>query len=107
MQGGGDTAIGLMPMLNTPVYSATKAAIHTYTLVLRQQLKGTSVKVVEILPPMVDTGLNQAGREGAQARYRGISVAEYILSVIQGLESDADMLFYPTFLTLRQYLFSI
>ena len=88
------SALGLMPMLNTPVYCATKAAIHTYTLVLRQQLKGTSVKVVEIRPPMVDTGLNQAGRERAQTRYRGISVAEYIPSVIQGLESDADMLFY-------------
>ena len=88
------SALGLMPMVNMPVYCATKAAIHTYTLVLRQQLKDTSVKVVEILPPMVDTGLNKAGRDAAHSRYRGISVSEYIPTVIQGLESDADTLFH-------------
>ena len=57
------SGLGFMPMLYTPVYSATKAAIHTYTLVLRQQLKDTSVKVIEIVPPMVDTDLNKEGRD--------------------------------------------
>ena len=88
------SALGLMPMVNTPVYCATKAAMHTYSLVLRQQLKGTRLKVVEILPPMVDTDLNKAGRAHAQVRYRGISVSEYIPSVMQGLESDAEMIFH-------------
>jgi uncharacterized oxidoreductase len=88
------SALGLMPMVNMPVYCATKAAIHTYTLVLRQQLKNTPVKVVEILPPTVETGLNQAGRSAARNRYKGISVEEYIPTVIQGLESDMDMIFH-------------
>ena len=52
------SGLGFMPMQSTPIYSATKAAIHTYTLVLRQQLRDTSVRVVEIVPTMVDTGLN-------------------------------------------------
>jgi uncharacterized oxidoreductase len=88
------SALGFMPMINTPIYSATKVAIHTYTLVLRQQLSDTAVKVVEIIPPMVDTGLNKAGRDRAQLKFRGLSLSEYIPSVIRGLEKDADMIFY-------------
>jgi uncharacterized oxidoreductase len=88
------SGLGFMPMLNTPIYSATKAAVHTYTLVLRQQLKDTSVRVVEIVPPMVDTGLNKEGRDRAGLGYRGISLSEYIPTVIKGLESDVDMIFH-------------
>jgi uncharacterized oxidoreductase len=88
------SGLGFMPMLNTPVYSATKAAIHTYTLVLRQQLRDTSVRVIEIVPPMVDTGLNREGRDAAHLRLRGISLSEYIPTVIRGLENDAEIIFY-------------
>jgi uncharacterized oxidoreductase len=88
------SGLALMPMPGAPIYCATKAAIHTYSLVLRQQLKGTSVKVVEIVPPMVDTGLNKEGRDAAHLKFRGISLAEYIPTVIKGLENDADMIFY-------------
>jgi uncharacterized oxidoreductase len=88
------SGLGFMPMLDTPIYSATKAAIHTYSLVLRQQLKDTSVKVIEIVPPMVDTGLNREGRDGAHLKFRGISLSEYIPTVIKGLENDAEMIFH-------------
>jgi uncharacterized oxidoreductase len=88
------SGLGFMPMPNTPVYSATKAAIHTYSLVLRQQLKDTSVRVVEIVPPMVDSDLNKEGRNDAHLKFRGISLSEYIPTVIKGLENDTDMIFY-------------
>jgi len=88
------SGLGFMPMLDTPIYSATKAAIHTYSLVLRKQLKDTSVKVIEIVPPMVDTGLNRVGRDGAHLKFRGISLSEYIPTVIKGLENDAEMIFH-------------
>jgi uncharacterized oxidoreductase len=88
------SGLGLMPRLNTPIYSATKAAVHTYSLVLRQQLNDTSVKVIEIVPPMVDTDLNKEGRDGVHLKFRGISLSEYIPTVIKGLENDADMIFY-------------
>jgi uncharacterized oxidoreductase len=88
------SGLGFMPMVNTPIYSATKAAIHTYSLVLRQQLTDTTVKVVEIVPPMVDTGLNKAGRDRAHVKFRGVSLSDYIPTVVQGLESDADMIFH-------------
>jgi uncharacterized oxidoreductase len=88
------SGLGFMPMLKTPIYSATKAAIHTYTLVLRQQLKDTSVGVTEIIPSMVDTDLNKAGRDTAHLKFRGCSLAEYIPTVMTGLENDDEMIFY-------------
>jgi short-subunit dehydrogenase involved in D-alanine esterification of teichoic acids len=65
-----------------------------YYPVLRQQLKGTSVRVVEIVPPMVDTELNKKGRDRANIKFRGISVEKYIPNVIAGLEKDSEMIFY-------------
>ncbi len=88
------SGLGFMPMLSTPIYSATKAAIHTYTLVLRQQLRDTSVKVVEIIPSMVDTDLNKAGRDAAHLEFRGTSVSEYIPTVMTALENDVEMIFH-------------
>ncbi len=88
------SGLAFAPSINTPVYSATKAAVHTYSLVLRQQLKDTPVKVIEIVPPMVDTALNQSGRDGAQLKFRGVSLSDYIPTVIKGLEEDADTVFY-------------
>ena len=88
------SGLGFMPLLNTPIYSATKAAIHTYTLVLRHQLRDTSVRVIEIVPPMVDTGLNRKGRDAAHLKFRGINLSEYIPTVIRGLESDDEMIFH-------------
>lgn len=88
------SVLAFTPMSNTPVYNATKAAVHTYTLVLRQQLRDTPVKVIEIAPPMVDTGLNKAGRDAGGHKYRGISLAEYVPTVIEGLKTEADTIFY-------------
>jgi len=88
------SGLGFMPMVHTPVYSATKAAVHTYSLVLRKQLEGTNVKVVEIVPPMVDTGLNREGRDAAGLKYRGVGLAEYIPSVVEGLENDDETIFF-------------
>lgn len=88
------SGLGFMPMLSTPIYNATKAAVHTYSLVLRQQLKSTSVRVIEIVPPMVDTNLNKEGRDATGGRFRGISLDEYITTVVAGLEDDADIIFH-------------
>jgi uncharacterized oxidoreductase len=88
------SGLGFMPMLSTPIYCATKAAVHTYSLVLRQQLKDTAVRVVEIVPPMVDTGLNKEGRDRAGLEYRGISVDDYVPAVVEGLKGDRDMIFF-------------
>ncbi len=49
------SALAFVPKVIAPTYSATKAALHSYTQSLRHQLRGTSVRVVEIIPPRVET----------------------------------------------------
>ena len=51
------SGLAFVPMALTPTYSATKAAIHSYSESLRHQLKGTDVEVIEIAPPYVQTHL--------------------------------------------------
>jgi uncharacterized oxidoreductase len=55
------SGLSFVPVANVPVYCATKAALHSFTLSLRHQLKDTSVQVIEIIPPAVDTDLGGPG----------------------------------------------
>ena len=48
-----------LPMVKAPIYSATKAALQSWTLSLREQLKSTNVKVIDLNPPAVDTQMNE------------------------------------------------
>ncbi len=49
------SGLAFVPLPSTPTYSATKAAVHSFTESLRVQLQGTSVRVVELAPPGVQT----------------------------------------------------
>ena len=51
------SGLAFVPLNMTPTYCATKAAIHSYTQSLRYQLQNTSVEVLELVPPYVQTGL--------------------------------------------------
>ncbi len=51
------SGLAFVPLAATPTYSATKAAIHSYSQSLRHQLQGTSVEVLELAPPAVATDL--------------------------------------------------
>jgi uncharacterized oxidoreductase len=60
------SGLAFVPLPLTPTYNATKAAIHSYTQSLRVQLAGTSVQVLELVPPAVRTALmGQANDERA------------------------------------------
>jgi uncharacterized oxidoreductase len=45
----------LLPATRSPTYSATKAGLRAFTMALRRQLRGVGIRVVEVLPPLVDT----------------------------------------------------
>jgi uncharacterized oxidoreductase len=51
------SGLAFVPLAATPTYSATKAAIHSWSMALREQLKATPVEVIEIAPPYVQTEL--------------------------------------------------
>jgi uncharacterized oxidoreductase len=51
------SGLAFTPLACVPVYCATKAAIHSWSLSLRHQLRNTSVRVFEVAPPMVATEL--------------------------------------------------
>ncbi len=51
------SGLAFVPRAQAPTYCATKAAIHSYTQSLRYQLQGTSIQVVELIPPYVQTHL--------------------------------------------------
>ena len=51
------SGLAFLPMALTPTYCATKAAIHSYTLSLRHQLRATGTEVLELIPPYVATHL--------------------------------------------------
>ena len=51
------SGLAFVPLPITPVYCSTKAAIHSYTLSLRAQLRNTAIKVFELAPPLTETGM--------------------------------------------------
>ena len=58
------SALAFAPLPATPIYSATKAAIHSYTQSLRFQLEESGVEVIELMPPGVKTALSADLPEG-------------------------------------------
>lgn len=51
------SGLAFLPLPISPIYSATKSALHSYTQSLRIQLSGSGVKVFELAPPGTDTNL--------------------------------------------------
>jgi NAD(P)-dependent dehydrogenase (short-subunit alcohol dehydrogenase family) len=51
-----------VPMANMPVYCASKAGMHAFSMAIRVQLSKVGMKVFEVVPPMIDTALNPVGR---------------------------------------------
>jgi uncharacterized oxidoreductase len=55
------SGLAFTPFVIAPIYSATKAALHSFTISLRHQLSDTSIEVIEVAPPAVNTDLGGAG----------------------------------------------
>ncbi|MEM6996404.1 MAG: SDR family NAD(P)-dependent oxidoreductase [Myxococcota bacterium] len=53
------SGLAYIPFAAAPTYSATKAALHSFTQSLRHQLKDSSVQIFEVLPPVVDTPMTR------------------------------------------------
>ena len=82
------SGLGFVPIAAMPVYCATKAAVHSFTMSLRHQLKDTSVKVFEVIPPMVATELGKGVGEEEEEWNRGIPPSEVATVVLESLKKD-------------------
>jgi len=78
------SVLAYTPLANTAVYSASKAALHSYTLSQRFMLRDTSVRVQEIAPPWVNTDLIKKGDDP-----RAMPLDAFIEQTMAGLASDA------------------
>lgn len=82
------SGLAFAPMADVPVYCATKAAIHSFTLSLRHQLKTTGIRVVEMVPPIVDTGLGSGGRSEGTTSRAMMSPEDFATDALAQLEND-------------------
>lgn len=76
------SGLAFIPLVATPTYNATKAAIHSWTQSLRTQLKDTSVEVLELAPPAVATDLMPGHAENPNS----MPLADYTSEVIGLIE---------------------
>src|SRR6478672_7633359 len=79
------SVLGFVPMAPTAVYSATKAALHSFALSQRFLLKDTGIRVLEIAPPWVRTDLMNS-REAEQAMPLDAFIEEAM--ALLGTEAD-------------------
>lgn len=84
------SGLAFAPVADVPVYCATKAAVHSFTLCLRHQLKAIGVRVVEVAPPIVDTGLGGGVRSGGTTGQQMMSADDCATEVLAQLEKDHD-----------------
>jgi uncharacterized oxidoreductase len=78
------SGLAFVPLANAPVYCATKAALHSFTLSLRHQLSNTPITVVEIIPPAVDTDLGGKGLHTS-----GVPLGDFTDAVVEQLKAGS------------------
>lgn len=81
------SGLAFVPLPAAPTYSATKAALHSYTQSLRVQLRETAVQVIEIIPPYVQTELGGSRQANDP---RAMPLKEYIAETIHILKSQPE-----------------
>jgi uncharacterized oxidoreductase len=87
------SGLAYLPLARYPVYCATKAFVHSFSMSLRHQLRTTSVRVIELAPPWVKTNLD--ANHGSTTLHSGMSpmpLPDFIAAAMEELKSDAEEL---------------
>lgn len=90
------SVLAFIPLANTAVYSATKAAMHSYALSQRFMLADSGVRVVEIAPPWVDTDLIYKSGDS-----RAMPLPAFIDETMRGLAAGKDEVIVDAIAALR------
>ena len=81
------SGVAFIPLPVSPVYCATKAALHSLTQSLRVQLDGTGVTVIELAPPAVETPLLRGEFAEEMKGQKGMDVKVLAKQAIAGIEA--------------------
>jgi len=88
------SGLGFVPAAKMPVYSASKAGLHAFTMAFRRQVLPLGIKVFEVVPPAVDTDLNPQGRAARGGFKANVSAADFATAVMKGLTDDVPEIGY-------------
>jgi len=80
------SGLAFVPIAIMPVYCATKAAIHSFSLSLRHQLRDTPIKVFEIIPPTTDTELDRGARNKRGQADQGVKPEVVAAATVEAME---------------------
>jgi len=84
------SGLAFVPLARFPIYCATKAAVHSYTLSLRHRLQETGVQVVELIPPYVATELGGRGKTVTPGAPDPMPLDAFIAETLKELERGGD-----------------
>ena len=88
------SGLAFMPQYSIamPIYCATKSAIHTFSIVQRKQLEPLGIRVVEIIPPMVESELNIEGRKkrNIMETPHMMSADDFVTRALEKMEQDIE-----------------
>lgn len=90
------SVLAFVPIATNAFYSATKAAMHSYTLSQRFSLRQSGVKVIEVAPPWVDTDLIFKSGDA-----RAMPLADFVADTMKGLASGKDEVYVDAIQALR------
>jgi uncharacterized oxidoreductase len=85
------SGLAFIPLVSSPLYGATKAGLHSFSLALRHQLKDTRIRVFELMPPICETELGR-GDADDQATHPphppGIPPSEFAQAALKAIKND-------------------
>lgn len=96
------SGLAYSPMADVPVYCATKAAIHSFTLSLRHQLKSSNIRVIEIAPPLVNTALGGGTRSAGAASHMMMSADDFVSETFAQLAAGKNEILVGVSVKTRQ-----
>jgi uncharacterized oxidoreductase len=85
------SGLSFSPLSKVPVYCATKAFLHSFTLSLQHQLKSRNIEVIELVPPALNTDLGGPGIHDAYPPISG-----FIDAVFDQLKQGKTIIAYGT-----------
>jgi uncharacterized oxidoreductase len=86
------SGLSFVPFTKVPVYSATKAFFHSFTLSLRHALKSKKIEIIEIIPPAINTDLGGKGLHDFAP-----PVSEFIQAIFEQLkEGKTELTFWQS-----------